>query len=256
MERVTFVAQILRRGETFQEWFMLLLSGLCKVCIWSDREVTNDVSRTPEWNVGGVPVQWNTVKSRCVFFSTAPIGLRLLSMSEWGLLLRAGRRLHLRMQIRILGEALWERYRTGREILTWAYEASLSNRPSDLRGLLFMLKPNFNATGNMPLPVMPFEILQCWKAYDHLCYWLEFFELWLESQCAGTDLFGAIKSWSARVSFKDSLLLFSFQSDLIRVPLAPAATEAPVRKRRAATDVCVPTGSLENTVKWVSARHK
>lgn len=41
------------------------------------------------------PVQWNTVKYRCVFFSTAPIGLRLLSVSEWGLLLRAGWRLHL-----------------------------------------------------------------------------------------------------------------------------------------------------------------
>lgn len=40
------------------------------------------------------------------FYPYAPIGLRLLSVSEWGLLLRAGWRLHLRMQIRILGEAL------------------------------------------------------------------------------------------------------------------------------------------------------
>lgn len=33
-------------------------------------------------------------------------------------------------------------------------------------GLLLKLKPSFSASGNMPLLVMLFEIMQCWKAYD------------------------------------------------------------------------------------------
>lgn len=53
--------------------------------------------------------------------------------------------------------------------------------------------------------------------------------------------------------FKDSLLRVSFQLDSIPVLLVPAAMEAHVRKRQGATDVCVLTDSLENTVKWVSA---
>lgn len=42
----------------------------------------------------------------CVSFSAAPIGLRLVSVSQRGLLLRARRGLHLRVQTRVLGEAL------------------------------------------------------------------------------------------------------------------------------------------------------
>lgn len=38
--------------------------------------------------------------------------------------------------------------------------------------------------------------------------------------------------------------------------LGPAATEARVRKRQGATDVCVHIDSLENTVKLVSAALK
>lgn len=57
---------------------------------------------------GGLPCPSAVEHSQvsCVFFSTAPIRLRLLSVSEWGLLLRAGWGLHLRVQVRILGEAL------------------------------------------------------------------------------------------------------------------------------------------------------
>lgn len=40
--------------------------------------------------------------------------------------------------------------------------------------------------------------------------------------------------------------------DSIPVPPLPAATEAPVRKRQGATDVCVRTDSPENTAKWGS----
>lgn len=36
------------------------------------------------------------------------------------------------------------------------------------------------------------------------------------------------------------------------MPLAPAETEAPVKKKVATTAVCVPTGLLGNTAKWVS----
>lgn len=78
-------------------------------------------------------------------------------------------------------------------------------------------------------------------------------ESWHELQCTGTDEFCVIKSQSG-LSFKDSPLLVSFQLDSIPVHLVPAAMEVPVRKRQGATDVCVLTGSLENTVKWVSAK--
>lgn len=61
-----------------------------------------------------------------------------------------------------------------------------------------------------------------------------------------------IKSWSG-LCFKDSLFPVSFQLDSIPVLLGPVATEAPVRKRLTVTDVCVLTGSQENTAKWVGA---
>jgi len=61
-----------------------------------------------------------------------------------------------------------------------------------------------------------------------------------------------IKSRGA-LCFKDFPSTVFFQLDSIPVLLAPAAMEAPVRRREGATDVCVLTGSLENTAKWVSA---
>lgn len=68
--------------------------------------------------------------------------------------------------------------------------------------------------------------------------------------CLKGFFFPPIKSRSlaSRIPF-----CLSLQSDSIPVLLAPAATEAPARKRQAATDVCVLTDSLESTAKWVSA---
>lgn len=48
------------------------------------------------------------------------------------------------------------------------------------------------------------------------------------------------------------LPLYLFQLDSTLVRLVPAATAAPARRRRAATDACAPTDSPANTAKWVS----
>lgn len=52
-------------------------------------------------------------------------------------------------------------------------------------GLLLKLQPSFNATGNMSLLVKLFEILQRWKAYDNLFFWLS------------SELFSQIMTWIA-----------------------------------------------------------
>lgn len=70
-------------------------------------------------------------------------------------------------------------------------------------------------------------------------------------QCSGTDLFCVIKCESG-LHLKNSPLPVHFQLNSILVLLVPAAMEAHVRKSLGATDVCVPTDSLGNTVKWVS----
>lgn len=70
-------------------------------------------------------------------------------------------------------------------------------------------------------------------------------------QRCGADLFCVIKCESG-LCLKDSPLPVYFQLSSILVLLVPAAMEAHVRKSLGATDVCVLTDSLGNTVKWVS----